>query len=237
MEASISKIWGSEALFFIADEAVQAFGGYGFSQEYPPEKIYRDCRINRIFEGTNEINRLIIGGGLLKRASNGSLDFQGALEAARSGSALPSFDGPLAPLMTQLERAKRQALLAFGQAFEIHGTKLNDNQDAMGLMADLAAELFAAESALVRAERMMREGHRWKDLAADCAELYLGRTLGKVPADARALLTEVLEGDALDSAFKEIAAFDTPAATPSSRLRDRIATRLVEQGKYPIDVI
>ena len=76
MEASIAKVWGSEALFATADDAVQAFGGYGFSAEYPPEKIYRDNRINRIFEGTNEINRLIIAGALFKKASNGACPAQ-----------------------------------------------------------------------------------------------------------------------------------------------------------------
>ena len=237
MEASISKIWGSEALFFIADEAVQAFGGYGFSQEYPPEKIYRDCRINRIFEGTNEINRLIIGGGLIKRAAAGTLPLLAAFEAARNGASLPVFDGPLAGLMNQLERAKRQALLAMGHAQTVHGAKLNDNQDAMGLMADLAAELFAAESGLVRAERMVVSGHRWAGLARDCAELYLNHTLGRVPADARSLLCEVLEGEALEGALRELAAHDSHPATPGSRLRDRIATQLVEQGKYPIDLV
>jgi alkylation response protein AidB-like acyl-CoA dehydrogenase len=236
MEASISKIWGSEALFFIADEAVQAFGGYGFSQEYPPEKIYRDCRINRIFEGTNEINRLIIGGGLIKRAAAGTLPLLAAFEAARGGAPLPAFSGPLAGLMTLLEKLKRQALLAMGHAQAAHGAKLNDNQDAMGLMADLAAELFAAESGLVRAERMLVNGHRWAGLARDCAELYLNRTLGRIPADARALLGEVLEGDALEAALAELARYDAHAATPGSRLRDRIATQLIEQGKYPIDL-
>jgi hypothetical protein len=237
MEASISKIWGSEALFFIADEAVQTFGGYGFSQEYPPEKIYRDCRINRIFEGTNEINRLIIGGGLIKRAAGGTLPLLAAFETARGGAPLPSFDGPLTMQMTLLEKAKRQALLAMGHGLATHGAKLNDNQDAMGLMADLASEIFAAESGLVRAKRMTINGHRWAALASDCAELYLNHMLGRVTADARALLSEVLEGDPLDAALKELAAFDSNAATRSSRLRDRIATQLVEQGKYPIDLV
>jgi len=236
MEASISKIWGSEALFFIADESVQAFGGYGFSQEYPPEKIYRDCRINRIFEGTNEINRLIIGGGLIKRAASGSLPLLAAFDTARAGAPVPSFDGPLAIQLGLLESLKRQALLAMGHAQAAHGAKLNDNQDAMGLMADLASELFAVESGLVRADRMARQGHRWAGFARDCAELYLNHALGKVAADARALLTEVLEGEALEGALRELAAHDRHAATPGSRLRDRIATQLIEQGKYPIDL-
>jgi alkylation response protein AidB-like acyl-CoA dehydrogenase len=237
MEASISKVWGSEALFFIADEAVQTFGGYGFSQEYPPEKIYRDCRINRIFEGTNEINRLIVGGGLIKRAAAGALPLVAAFELVRGGAPLPAFEGPLAKQMTLLEKVKRQALLAMGHALAAHGAKLNDNQDAMGLMADLAAGLFAAESGLVRAERMAQSSHRWAALAQDCAELYLNHALGRIPAEARALLSEVLEGESLEAALRELLPFDAHAATPGSRLRDRIATQLVEQGKYPIDLV
>ncbi|MBI4912246.1 MAG: acyl-CoA dehydrogenase family protein [Acidobacteria bacterium] len=237
LEASISKIWGSEALFFVADEAVQAFGGYGFSQEYPPEKIYRDCRINRIFEGTNEINRLIIGGGLVKRAASGALPLLPAFEAARRGSALPAFDGPLAAPMRRLEASKRQALLAIGQAQALLGAKLNDNQDALGLIADLASELFAAESGLVRAERMVLAGHRWKDLARDCAELYLHFAQGRIATASRALLAEVLEGEALEAGLQELASLDRAPETPPSRLRDRIATVLVDQGKYPIDLI
>ncbi len=237
MEASIAKVWGSEALFFIADEAVQSFGGYGFSAEYPPEKIYRDCRINRIFEGTNEINRLIVGNALIKRAANKALPLQEALEAARADAPLPEFSGPLAGLFDGLELGKRKVILALGQAFEACGAKLNDNQDAMGLMADLISEIYVAESGLVRAERMAVNGHRWADFAKDCAELYLNHAQERISVAGRALLAEVLEGDDLMAGLAGFDAVLLPLPAPNSRLRDRIAGVLVEREKYPIDVI
>ncbi|MCM2249463.1 MAG: acyl-CoA dehydrogenase family protein, partial [Geothrix sp.] len=165
IECSISKVWASEALFSVADEAVQAFGGYGFSAEYPPEKALRDCRINRIFEGTNEINRLLIAGTLLKRAMKGELPLmqfgqQVAKEISNPIKA-ESFTGPLARLKHGVELSKRQCMLAAGLAVQVLGQKLIDNQVVMARMSNMLMEIYAMESAVVRAERMVESGHRW----------------------------------------------------------------------------
>lgn len=231
IEASIMKIWGSEALFQTADDAVQCFGGYGFSAEYPPERIYRDNRINRIFEGTNEINRLIVAGGLFKRIGNG------ALPAAKHTDNVPvaaDFSGPLAGLKVAVELSKRQAQYAAATGIELCGQKLIENQEASARFSDMLTEIYAMECAVVRAEKMIEAGHRWAELAKDFASVYVNESWLKVQTNAKLTLAEVLEGDALTAALKDLAAFDGYVPTASSKIRARIAAQLIEKGTYPI---
>jgi alkylation response protein AidB-like acyl-CoA dehydrogenase len=240
IECSISKVWGSEALFFVADEAVQAFGGYGFSAEYPPEKAERDCRINRIFEGTNEINRLLIAGTLLKRALKGELPLmqfgqQVAKEIANPIKA-ESFTGPLARLKHGVELSKRQCMLAAGLAVQVLGQKLVDNQEVMARMSDMLMEIYAMESAVVRAERMLESSHRWAQIARDMTELYVNESWHKVHGNARMLCADVVEGEALRHALAGVKAFTEFHPTSSARLRGRIASELIQKGIYPIEV-
>jgi len=232
MEASMAKVWGSEALFYTADDAVQCFGGYGFSSEYPPEKIYRDNRINRIFEGTNEINRMIIAGQLFKKAGNQSLPI------AKSTADIPQvgdFTGRLAAAKCAVELNKRQCGYAAAAALEVCGQKLIENQEAAARVADMLTEIYAMESAVVRADKMVEAGHRWADLAKDFAETYVNENWHKVQANARLLLGDVLEGDALLAALKDLDAFSGYLPASSSRLRGRIAAQLIEKGVYPIE--
>ncbi|MDP1831022.1 MAG: acyl-CoA dehydrogenase family protein [Geothrix sp.] len=240
IECSISKVWGSEALFFVADEAVQAFGGYGYSAEYPPEKALRDCRINRIFEGTNEINRLLIAGTLLKRAMKGELPLmqfgqQVAKEISNPIKA-ESFTGPLARLKHGVELSKRQCMLAAGLAVQVLGQKLVDNQEVMARMSNMLMEIYAMESAVVRAERMVESGHRWAQIARDMTELYVNESWHKVHGDARMLCADVVEGEALRHALAGVKAFTEFHPTSSGRLRGRIASELIQKGIYPIEV-
>ena len=231
MEASIAKVWGSEALFFSADDAVQCFGGYGFSSEYPPEKIYRDNRINRIFEGTNEINRLIIAGSLFKKAGNGSLVLPATSADAPE---LAGFSGALARSRHAVELAKRLCCFAAAAALEVCGQKLIENQEAAARVADMLTEIYAMECGVVRAGLMTDAGHRWAGLARDCADAYVNESWHKVQANARMLLAEVLEGQALDQALAGLGAFAGFVPQASSRLRDRIAEQVIEKGSYPI---
>jgi hypothetical protein len=231
IEASIAKVWGSEALFATADDAVQCFGGYGFSSEYPPEKIYRDNRINRIFEGTNEINRLIIAGALFKKAGNGTLPL------SRDTSAVPlraQFDGPLGGSSHAVELAKRLCAYAAAAALEVCGQKLIENQEASAQVADMLTEIYAMECGVVRAGMMTAAGHRWAELARDCADAYVNEGWQKVYGNARMLLAEVLEGQALESALGELESFAGFVPQASSRLRGRIAQAVIEKGAYPI---
>jgi len=229
MEASIAKVWGSEALFLSADDAVQAFGGYGFSSEYPPEKIYRDNRINRIFEGTNEINRLIIAGALFKRASNGSLPLD------RSTANVPEAPaGPMGRSMHAVELAKRLCVYASAAALDVCGQKLIENQEAAARVADMLTEIYAMESAVVRAAKMTEAGHRWAELARQFADVYVNEAWHKVQVNARMLLAEVLEGGDLDKGLGDLEAFAGFVPASSSKLRAAIAAQLIEKGSYPI---
>jgi len=230
MEASIMKVWDSEALGLIADDAVQCFGGYGFSAEYPPEKIYRDNRINRLFEGTNEINRLIIAGQVFKKSGNGTLPLR------KDTGDLPTLGtGPLARAEQAVELAKRQAHYAIAACLEITGQKLIENQEAAARAADMVSEVYAMESAVVRAAKMVATGHRWAELAKDCAEVYVNESCGKVLNFARLLVAEVLEGAALENALQALRAFDGYVPVAGAKIRDRIATQVIEKGAYPIE--
>ena len=230
MEASMMKVWDSEALGLIADDAVQCFGGYGFSAEYPPEKIYRDNRINRIFEGTNEINRLIIAGQVFKKVSNGTLVLRkDTADVPKLGS------GPLAKAEQAVELAKRQAQYAIQACLEVTGQKLIENQEAAARAADLVTEIYTMESAVVRAAKMLSTHHRWAEFAKDCAEAHVNEGSGKVRNLARLLLAEILEGEALELALTDLKAFDLYVPTAGAKLRDRIAEQLIDKGGYPIE--
>lgn len=230
MEASIMKVWDSEALGLIADDAVQCFGGYGFSAEYPPEKIYRDNRINRLFEGTNEINRLIIAGQVFKKAGNGTL-------ALRKDTAdLPKVGtGPLGKAEQAVELAKRQAQYAIAACLEVTGQKLIENQEAAARAADMVSEVYTMECAVVRAAKMVASSHRWAEFAKDCAEVYVNESFGRVLNHARLLVAEVLEAEALTQALAALGTFDGYQPIPGAKLRDRIATQVIEKGAYPIE--
>jgi alkylation response protein AidB-like acyl-CoA dehydrogenase len=227
MEASISKVWGSEALFATADDAVQAFGGAGFSAEYPAEKIYRDCRINRIFEGTNEINRLLVAGIFLKRC--GGAEGLPLAEAAAAPLQVPEDS-----LLATVALAKARALKVIALAQAEHGPKILDNQEAAARISNLLLELYAMESAVVRAGKMAATGHRWAALARDLAEVYAQEAWNRVQGEARMLAGELRTGPAVNDLLAELLAMRAPAPAPMSTLRSRIAAVLVEQGKYPL---
>jgi alkylation response protein AidB-like acyl-CoA dehydrogenase len=229
IEASLMKVWDSEALGLIADDAVQAFGGYGFSSEYPPEKIFRDNRINRIFEGTNEINRMIIAGQVFKKWGNETLSFRkdtGGLPALGSGC--------MAWAAHAVALAKRQFQYSTATALEMVGQKLIENQEASARAADMAMEIYAMESAVARAIKMKAASHRWADFACSLADVFVNETVGKIRNNAFILLAEVLEGEKLQGAIKELAAFDGCAPISSAKLRDSLAGELIEKGIYPI---
>ena len=231
MEASIAKVWGSEALGVTADDSVQCFGGYGFSAEYPPEKIYRDNRINRIFEGTNEINRLIIAGTLFKRASSGVLPLD--RETGRVPQAA-DFPGVLSHARHAVELAKRLCCYASATALEVSGQKLIENQEASARVADMLTEIYAMECAVVRAGMMTADGHHWAELARNFADAYVNESWHKVQTNARMLLSDVLADADLTGALADLAKFGGFVPQSSSRLRAAIAAQLIEKGSYPI---
>ena len=230
MEASMSKVWGSEALFATADDAVQSFGGAGFSAEYPPEKIYRDCRINRIFEGTNEINRLLIAQTFLKRCSG--VDGLPLAEASAAPLDLPK-DG----LLRTVALSKARALKVIALAQALHGPKILDNQEAAARIANMLLEIYAMESAVVRAQKMAAASHRWADLALDLATAYAQEAWNRIQAEARMLAAELASDAVLDTLVADLLAMQAPAPVALSAVRQRIAQALVDQGRYPISAV
>ena len=165
VECSILKVWGSEMIDYVVDETVQIYGGYGFVEEYPAERAYRDARINRIFEGTNEINRLIITGFLLKRAMSGQLPLMPAIkklmdEVLAGPSAGEELEGPLAEERKLVGQAKKLGLFAAGAATQKYMQAIQDQQEVMGAIADMVIETYAMESAVLRTQKMVAAERR-----------------------------------------------------------------------------
>src|ERR1700731_4720316 len=159
VECSIIKVWGSEMIDYVVDETVQTYGGYGFVEEYPAERAYRDSRINRIFEGTNEINRMIITGFLLKRAMSGQLALMPAIkklmdELLSGPSTSEDLEGPLADERKLVGQAKKLGLFAAGAATQKYMQAIQDQQEIMGAIADMTIETYAMESAVLRAQKI-----------------------------------------------------------------------------------
>jgi alkylation response protein AidB-like acyl-CoA dehydrogenase len=195
VECSIIKVWASEMLDYVVDETVQIYGGYGFVEEYPAERAYRDARINRIFEGTNEINRLIISGFLLKRAASGQLPLLPAIkklmEEVLSGPSTEEFEGPLADERKLVVQAKKIGLFAAGAASQKYMQSIQDQQEIMGAIADMVIEIYAMESGLLRAQKSAAPRAIIK------TQVYLSQGIEKIEASARKILTAIAEGDTL----------------------------------------
>src|SRR5580700_3172458 len=161
VECSIIKVWGSEMIDYVVDETMQIYAGYGFVEEYPAERAYRDARINRIFEGTNEINRLIITGFLLKRAMSGQLALMPAIkrlmdEVLSGPSSAEELEGALPEERKLVAQAKKLGLFAAGAATQKYRQAIQDQQEIMGAIADMTIETYAMESAVLRAQKIVQ---------------------------------------------------------------------------------
>jgi butyryl-CoA dehydrogenase len=218
-ECSIIKVCGSETLDYVVDEGVQIHGGYGYHQDYAVERAYRDSRINRIFEGTNEINRLLITGMLLKRAQQGRLGLvkaaKGLMEEVLSG---PSPNAGLVP------NAKKIALLLMAVAFEKFGVELEKQQEVIAGIADVIMETFAMESVQLRSQKNSN--------AADICAAMLPDAMGRIEIFSRPVLAACSEGDALRTNMAILRRFAKFDPVDSIALRRRIAQRLLSAGRY-----
>ncbi|MGB7137193.1 MAG: acyl-CoA dehydrogenase family protein, partial [Acidobacteriaceae bacterium] len=198
VECSIVKVWCSEMLDRAVDHCVQIYGGYGYVEEYPAERNYRDARINRIFEGTNEINRLIITGFLLKRAMQGRLPLLPAIakvmdEVMAGPSARVEATGPLAAERALLASAKKLGLFCAGAASQKYPANLQDQQEIMGALADMLIEMLVMESAILRAEKF--DGR--STAAIQMAQLTAARSFRILESAAERVLGAIAEGDML----------------------------------------
>jgi len=203
VECSIVKVWGSEMVDYIVDETLQIYAGYGFVEEYPAERAYRDARINRIFEGTNEINRLIITGFLLKRAMSGQLALMPAIkklmdEVLSGPSVGEDLEGPLADERKLVGQAKKLGLFAAGAATQKYMQAIQDQQEIMGAIADMTIESYAMESAVLRAQKIAEtKGEAAAALPIAMTRVYLSQAIEKVESTAKKVIAAVADGDML----------------------------------------
>ena len=241
VECSILKVYGSEMLTVVADELIATMGGYGYVEEYPAERFYRDARINRIFEGTNEINRLIITGWLMKRALGGDLPLLGAIKTLMDEvTQPPSLDGSvdmgeaLARESELLAALKKIALFAAGVASQRFMAALQEQQEVMADLADIITQVFALESALLRARKLGRSGKHSAKVAADMTGLLADESVAMAEQAAKRVLAACGEGDMLRTQLailRRLARF-TPA--DSVGLSRAVARECIQAGKYPL---
>ena len=238
VECSIAKVWGSEMLDYVVDETVQIYGGYGFVEEYPAERVYRDARINRIFEGTNEINRLIIAGILLKRATSGQLPLMPAIkrlmdEVLAGPSMGDEVEGSLAEERKLVAQAKKVALFVAGVASQKYMQALQDEQEIMGAIADMVIEVYAMESAVLRTQKMIEKGES-ASIPISMTRLFLSQAMEKTEAAARKVIAAVAEGDTLRTQLAILRRLLKFEPFNTIDLRRQIAEKVIERGKYTL---
>jgi len=240
VECSILKVWGSEMIDYVVDEAMQIFAGYGFVEEYPAERAYRDARINRIFEGTNEINRLIITGFLLKRAMSGQLPLMAAIkklmdEVLSGPSGGEEIEGALAEERKLVAQAKKLGLFVSGSATQKYIQAIQDQQEVMGAIADMTIEIYAMESAVLRAQKMVEQkGEAAAALPIAMTRVYLTQAMEKIEAAAKKVIANVAEGDMLRTQLAILRRLAKYEPFNTIALRQQIAQKTIEAGKYQL---
>ena len=237
VECSILKIWGSEFIDYVVDESVQIYGGYGFVEEYPAERNYRDVRVNRIFEGTNEINRLLITGFLLKRAMSGQLPLMPAIkklmDEVLSGTTDDMGDGPMAQERKLVATAKKMGLFAAGIATQKYMQAIQDQQEIMGAIANMTIETYAMESAVVRAQKLaMKNGEQDSEHAINMTRVYMSGAMERIESAAKSVIAACGEGDMLRSQFAILRRLSKYEPFNTIALRQAIAQKVIESGKY-----
>lgn len=238
IECAIIKVWCSEMLDYVVDEGVQIYGGMGYSAEAPMERAYRDSRINRIFEGTNEVNRLLVVDMLLKRAMKAELDLMGPAQAvAGELMSIPDFgeedDAAFAPEKKILANLKKAGLLVAGAAVQKLMMSLAKEQEILMNIADIIGYVYVAESVLLRAEKLYQtKGEEAAALATDMARVYLYSTIDKVNIAAKEALYSFGEGDELNMMLVGIRRFTKANPFNVKEARQRIARKLIEENKY-----
>jgi len=241
VECSIIKVWGSEMIDYVVDETVQIYGGYGFVEEYPAERAYRDARINRIFEGTNEINRLIITGFLLKRATSGQLPLMPAIkklmDEVLSGPSMgEDVEGPLAEERKLVAQAKKLGLFAAGAATQKYMQAIQDQQEVMGAIADMTIETYAMESAVLRTQKIFEQkGEVAASLPISMTRVYLSQAMEKIEAAARRVIAAVAEGDMLRTQLAILRRLAKYEPFNTIELRQQIAQKMTERGRYTLN--
>jgi alkylation response protein AidB-like acyl-CoA dehydrogenase len=239
IECAIIKVAGTETLFYCADENVQIHGGNGFTEDYPAEGVYRDCRVNRIYEGTNEINRLLIPGQLIKRAMKGGLPlFQAALKLQDELLAGPSFDieeddSPLAKERKLAANAKKIALMLIGSAAQKFQAALTEQQMILSWAADVIIEAFQIDSAIGRTIKLIDRGGADKhSYAIDATKLYTHDAINRIEVAAKNALAAIAEGDELRIMLTALRRLTKQEPLNTAAIRERLSDKVVETGGY-----
>lgn len=241
IECSVSKVFGSEVLDYVVDEGVQIHGGYGFMNEYEIENMYRDSRINRIFEGTNEINRLIIPATLMRKALKGELPFLQAAQDLQEEllTMMPYFPDEDAPVLEAeehyVENAKKIFLMVAGLATQKYGEKMQKEQELLRDLADIAIETFAMESALLRTKKaILKNGEENEQAKIDYTVAFIYASMQKVDALARHALAAIEEGDVLRTQLSVLKKLTRIQPVNEVELKRRIAARIIDAEKYVV---
>jgi alkylation response protein AidB-like acyl-CoA dehydrogenase len=232
-ECSMIKVYASEALDYVVDEGVQIHGGYGYHQDYAVERAYRDSRINRIFEGTNEINRLLITGMLLKRAARGQLALIPAVQAVVKGMGRVASESLSTDEESRLvHNAKNIALFTIGIAYQKYGTELEKQQEILMNISDIVMEVFAVESSLLRSRKLAASGKGTN--AADMCAVFLREAMDRIEISSRNVIGGCSTGNALRENMAALRGFANYDPIDAIALRRNIASRLLGAGSYTV---
>jgi alkylation response protein AidB-like acyl-CoA dehydrogenase len=236
VEASIAKVAGSEVLDYVLDENVQIHGGNGFVKDYNAERYYRDARVNRIFEGTNEINRMLIPGMLIRRALKGDLPLIAAAKTLQDELLSPSAPsagfGDGGVLEDEAKAAvmfKKVVLMVLGTAMQTYGQKLTDEQEVLSYIADIVMEAYAADSAVLRAKSA---AGRHAELHHDAARVFVNDAALRVEASAKSALAAMSDGDTLRTLLAALRRLMKVAPVNTVVLRRRLADATSAKGSY-----
>lgn len=239
IECSICKVYCSEVLDFATDEAVQIHGGYGFIEDYPVERMYRDSRINRIFEGTNEINRLLMPDRLFRKALKDELPLFSEAQKLMADLAdiLPAVpgaeDGPLGYQQKLLDMARKIFILVSGAAVEKYGTDIKDEQEILGYLSNIMIEIYAVESGLIRAMKsLLAAGEEQSRLKVDMVQVYVNDTIRKIEEYATNIVTAMETGDVLAAQLDALGKLARRAPINTVASRRRIAAAIIDTEKY-----
>ena len=237
IESSIAKVFGTEVLDYVLDENVQIHGGNGFVKDYSAERFYRDARVNRIFEGTNEINRLLIPGMLARRAVKGELALIPAAKQLQDELLTPSMPsasaaeaGPLDAEVRAVTAFKKVVLMALGTAMQTYGEKLADQQEVLSYISDIISETFASESAVLRARAAA--GTTEADLHETAARVFVNDSAQRLEAAARSALAGMSEGDTLRTLLAALRRVLKVTPVNTIALRRRLADAAIQKGGY-----
>src|ERR1700683_3103991 len=241
IESSIAKVYGSEMLDYVVDEGVQIFGGYGFHEDYPVSRAYRDSRVNRIFEGTNEINRMLIIQMLMRRAMSGALPLIPAAmkladEVLAGSSPRDASEGVLADEAALVSSAKKIFLQTAGGAVQKYRDKLAEEQELVGALANIGMEIYAMESSLLRAQKAARSrGEEASAVMVTAARVLIGDAMERVEHDARRALAAVHSGDMLTTQMAVLKRFTKRVPVDTIALRRQVAAAVQSGDRYPFE--